>query len=135
MDFTEELSQEKNPDIIRIGKYLWERAEKDPSVRKSLIKKNKSLKECFTYITNQARTQAQNGCAFVDDDTVYGWAVHYYDEDGDIEIKAMGSARDHVDEEHVPLEKKEEKQAKEKKKTRLAKRSKNDPVDGQMSLF
>ena len=64
-----------------IKKYLEERAKTDESVAKNLRKVNKSIKECCEYITEEARKLAKNGCAAVEDSVVFGWAVHYYDED------------------------------------------------------
>ena len=40
----EEMQNEKNPAIIRIGNYLIERAKIDPSVARNLQKEKKSLK-------------------------------------------------------------------------------------------
>jgi regulatory protein YycH of two-component signal transduction system YycFG len=39
------------------------------------------LDSCCQYITSQAKKQAKNGCAAIEDAVVYGWAVHYYQED------------------------------------------------------
>lgn len=64
-----------------IKKYLEERAKTDESVAKNLLKPNKSIEECCKYITEEARKLAKNGCAAVEDSVVFGWAVHYYDED------------------------------------------------------
>lgn len=50
MMFEEELKQEKNPAVIRIGNYLKKRAETDPSVKNNLQKENKSIKECWDYV-------------------------------------------------------------------------------------
>ena len=66
-------------EIIRT--YLENRALTDESVARNLKKENKSIKGCCQYITAQARKQAKNNCAMIEDEVVYGWAVHYYDED------------------------------------------------------
>lgn len=36
---------------------------------------------CCDYIKTEARKQAQNNCAVIEDKEVFGWAVHYFDED------------------------------------------------------
>lgn len=41
----------------------------------------KALKHCWNYITEQAREKAVNGCACIDDQTVFGWAVHFFEEE------------------------------------------------------
>lgn len=41
----------------------------------------KTLQGCWKYITEEARKQAVNGCACIEDNTVFGWAMHYFEED------------------------------------------------------
>ncbi|KXA40452.1 hypothetical protein HMPREF3226_01056 [Prevotella corporis] len=48
----------------------------------NLMKPNKSIEECVTYILNQVQT---SGCNGFEDDEIYSMAVHYYDED-EIEV-------------------------------------------------
>lgn len=70
-----------------IKNYLDKRAESDRLFAVSYKKENKSIQECCKYIYSQAKILAKGGNAVgVDDDTVYGWAVHYYDED-DIKVE------------------------------------------------
>lgn len=65
-----------------IQTYLENRAKTDSLFAESYRKANKSIEECIKYIYSQARKLANGGNAVgVDDATVYGWAVHYYDED------------------------------------------------------
>lgn len=65
-----------------IQTYLENRAKTDTLFAETYKKANKSIKECCKYIYSQARKLAKNGNAVgVDESTVYGWAVHYYDED------------------------------------------------------
>ena len=49
---------------------------------KTLINK-KTLAGFLKFACDEARKQAEKGAnsAFIDDDTVYGWAVHYFEED------------------------------------------------------
>lgn len=42
---------------------------------------NKTLTQCWNYITSEAKKEAKNGCACIEDATVYGWAVHFFEED------------------------------------------------------
>lgn len=66
--------------------YLDNRAKTDSLFAETYKKANKSIKECCKYIYSQAKKLAKGGNAVgVDDETVYGWAVHYYDED-DIKV-------------------------------------------------
>lgn len=65
-----------------IKNYLDKRAESDRLFAESYRKENKNIQECCKYIYSQARKIAKGDNAIgVDDDTVFGWAVHYYDED------------------------------------------------------
>lgn len=69
-----------------IQTYLENRAKTDSLFAEVYKKANKSIEECIKYIYSQARKLAKGGSAVgVDDATVYGWAVHYYDED-DIKV-------------------------------------------------
>ena len=70
-----------------IKNYLDKRAEKDSLFAESYKKENKSIQECCKYIYSQAKKLLAKGgnAVGVDDDTVFGWAVHYYDED-DIKV-------------------------------------------------
>lgn len=78
-----------------IKSYLDERAKTDELFAKSYAKPNKSLKECLAYIFGEALKNSNavipgaKGCV-IDNDVVYGMAVHYYDED-DIKVNKMPS--------------------------------------------
>ena len=42
----------------------------------------KTLNDCFSWIKDQARKRAVNGVAAIEDRQVYGWAIHYFEENG-----------------------------------------------------
>ena len=42
---------------------------------------NKTLAGCWKYITNEAKEYLKNKSGAVEDDVVFGWAVHYFEED------------------------------------------------------
>lgn len=143
MVFEEELKQEKNPAIVRIGNYLLKRAETDPSVKNNLQKEKKSLKECWAYVLGEvAKTMYRNGnfgCAAGDDEDLYALAVHYYDED-DIKITPLPSnmkvkAKMDEDKKEKQAAESEPKELPKKEKVKRISKSKKDPVDGQISLF
>lgn len=140
MKFEEELKQEKNPAVIRIGNYLKKRAEADPSVKNNLQKENKSLKECWDYVLGEvAKTMYRNGkfgCAAGDDEDLYALAVHYYDED-EIKIEPLPSdmkVEAKMDEEKKEAES-EPKELPKKEKVKRIKKSIKEPAEGQISLF
>lgn len=65
-----------------IKNYLDNRAREDSLFAETYKKANKSIKGCCRYIISRARKLKGSGTAVaVDDATVFGWAVHYYDED------------------------------------------------------
>ena len=58
---------------------LDKRANEDVLFAKSYAKENKSLHECSQYILGAARKIGSEVC--VSEEVVFGWSVHYYDED------------------------------------------------------
>lgn len=71
----------KNEKIIL--NYLDSNASADLIDR--INKSEKTLAQCWNYIFSEARKQAKNGCACIADEEVFGWAMHFFEED---EIKA-----------------------------------------------
>lgn len=124
-----------------IQAYLENRAKTDSLFAETYKKANKSIEECIKYIYSKARKLAKEGNAVgVDDATVYGWAVHYYDED-DIKIKdvkervevvAPATVQEPVVQETV----KEEKAVKQKSARKKTKQELKKIFDSrQLSLF
>ncbi|WP_268846435.1 PcfK-like family protein [Flavobacterium aestivum] len=69
-----------------IKNYLEKRAIEDELFAVTYKKENKSLDECCSYIMECAK---KGGCAGYSDNEVFGWAVHYYDEDDVKNIKSV----------------------------------------------
>ena len=46
---------------------------------------DKTMKGCMDYIIEQAKSMREGNCAVVDDAKVYGWAMHYFEEDSIVE--------------------------------------------------
>ncbi|WP_313374300.1 PcfK-like family protein [Chishuiella sp.] len=61
-----------------IQKQLFIIAGKDELFAKSLLKENKNIDDCITYILNQVKESGCNGFA---DDEIFNMAIHYYDEE------------------------------------------------------
>lgn len=59
--------------------YLEENAS-DTLVEK-INSSDKTMDGCFAFIRAQARKQAKNGVACIRDEEVFGWAIHYFEED------------------------------------------------------
>jgi hypothetical protein len=73
--------------IGRIKEYLDGRAQNDAQFAACYAKPGKSLEGCVAYICNRVR---KSGMTMVSSEEVFGWAVHYYDED-DIKDQKMPS--------------------------------------------
>lgn len=46
----------------------------------------KTLAQCWSYIVSEASKLKNGNCAVIDDTTVFGWAIHFFEEDS-IEAK------------------------------------------------
>lgn len=124
-----------------IQAYLENRAKTDSLFAETYKKANKSIEECIKYIYSKARKLAKGGNAVgVDDATVYGWAVHYYDEDNikvkdvkeRVEVVAPATVQEPVVQEPV----KEEKPVKQKSARKKTKQELQKIFDSrQLSLF
>jgi hypothetical protein len=64
-----------------IKAHLDKMAQQDFAFAERYKLESKSLDKCLKYITSEAKKRAKNGCAAIEDAVVYGWAVHYYQED------------------------------------------------------
>jgi len=51
----------------------------------SLVEKinngTKTMRDCIEFIKGQAKKEASNGSAMVEDKKVFGWAIHFFEED------------------------------------------------------
>lgn len=65
-----------------IKNYLDNLAEQDNLFAVKYANPSKSLTDCTTYIINQVKKSGCNGFA---DEDIYGWAVHFYEEN-EIEV-------------------------------------------------
>lgn len=82
-----------------ILKYLEENAS--DVLREKINSGKKTLKDCWEYIKSEARKKAVGGCACIDDATVFGWAIHFFEEDGIKPAKVRGPVREEVSEENT----------------------------------
>ena len=128
-----------------IANYLLGRIETDECLRTKIEETNKTLKGCVDYVKSEAKKQAEDGVAMIEDNQVYDWCVHYFLEDNlDFEPKAKENKEDNKEKIEEETEKVdtlfgEEEVAKEKKKVNVkAAKSKKDIKEDfakQLSLF
>lgn len=112
-----------------IANYLLNRIETDECLKAKLEETNKTLKGCVEYIKEEARKEAEDNVAIIEDSQVYEWAVHYFLEDSlECEQKAKSSKKKNDDED-----------AKEKKqstpKATKPKKDIKEKLDEQLSVF
>ena len=79
-----------SPQVLAVKKYLDDLSEKDGCLKSLYVPSR--IKDCFKYITEQARKKAVNNCAMVEDSVVYKWARDYY-----IEILPKEATKEEVD--------------------------------------
>lgn len=81
----ENKPQQKSYGLFKekINEYLQWRAESDELFAPRLANENKNLDECCEYIMGEV---AKSGRCGFDDEEIYNFAVHYYDED-DIKVE------------------------------------------------
>ncbi|MGL5958349.1 MAG: Cas9 inhibitor AcrIIA9 family protein [Phocaeicola sp.] len=105
-----------------IKAYLDNRAKADELFAVTYAKENKSIRECCNYIMQQAKKEGGSAVA-IEDAVVYGWAIHYYDEDNINDVKDVAGSK------VIAPEKAQEKTVEIKAKPK----KKNNP--SQLSLF
>lgn len=77
----------------RVLKYLEENASE--TLVEKINSGDKTLKGFFDYAQKEARKLASGNCVCVDDETVFGWAIHYFEE-GEIKGKETVEKKDVV---------------------------------------
>lgn len=69
----------KKQPILKIVDYLVSRND----MNEKYLNEEKSLNQMFEFITQQARKKSNGDCVMIDNDTIFGWAIHYWDEPND----------------------------------------------------
>ena len=105
----------KDKAVLKIINYLLSRKD----MNEKYLNEEKTLTQMIEFIKSKAKEKATNGVAMIEDDEVYSWAIHYFDESNkDLKISKI----------------KEEVEVIEEKKSTV-KKSKNWIPEGQLSLF
>lgn len=66
----------KDKPLLKIVDYLLTRTD----MNDKYLNEEKTLKQMVEFIKQNAKKEAKNGIAMINDDVVYGWAIHYFDE-------------------------------------------------------
>ena len=69
-------SEIKDKPLLKIIEYLLTRTD----MNDKYLNEEKTLKQMVEFIKNNAKKNAQNGIAMIEDEIVYSWAIHYFDE-------------------------------------------------------
>jgi len=117
----------ENANEQRVLEYLEENAS--DVLAEKINAGNKTLKGFFGYASGEAKKLAVNGCACIEDKTVFGWAIHYFEEESLKETAAPKEPKAVI--KATEVEKKAEKQKSVEVKKKAAKKS----TDSQMSFF
>ena len=125
-------SEVKDKALLKVIEYLVSRED----MNEKYLNEEKSLKQMVEYIKSEAKKQAINGMAMIEDEEVYGWAIHYFDETNEklglkVETKNIVKPLEKSIKEAEEMEKGEV--SKEEITLRVA-RDKNVP-EGQLTLF
>lgn len=105
----------KDKAVLKIIDYLLLRKD----MNEKYLNEEKTLTQMIEFIKSKAKEKATNGVAMIEDDEVYSWAIHYFDESNkDLKISKT----------------KEDVEVKEEKKSTV-KKNKNWIPEGQLSLF
>ena len=88
----------------------------------------KTLAGCWNFIVGEAKKKAVQGCACIEDREVFGWAVHYFEEDSIEECKSAPAVKTATT--------KTEKKVEKAPATKAEPKAKSKKVDeGQISMF
>ena len=118
-------SEVKDTALLKIVDYLLSRKD----MNDKYLNEEKSLKQMVEFIKGQAQKKANNGMAMIEDEVVYGWAIHYFDESND-QLKIKENAIEKT----KPVEKVE--QPKKIDSDAIPKKKKTKWVaEGQLTLF
>lgn len=125
-------SEVKDKALLKVIEYLVSRED----MNEKYLNEEKSLKQMVEYIKSEAKKQAVNGMAMIEDEEVYGWAIHYFDETNEklglkVETKNIVKPLEKSIKEAEKMEKGEV--SKEEITLKVA-RDKNVP-EGQLTLF
>lgn len=88
--------------LLKIIEYLLNRSD----MNEKYLSEEKSLSQMVQFIKSEAKKQAVNGVAMIEDEEVFGWAIHYFDETN--ENLGLNKKPDKIDNKKDNSDKKEE---------------------------
>lgn len=95
-------SEVKDEAVLEIVKYLVSRTD----MNDKYLNEEKSLKQMIDFILKEAKKKSENNMAMIKDDVVFGWAIHYWDEDNkDLDLSSSDNVKNIEKKEKVVQEK------------------------------
>lgn len=88
----------------------------------------KTIDDCWNFITDSARKRAKNNCACIADAEVFGWAIHYFEEEGNVKVSKTEPVK-------VVAPKKPKAEKPKEVKAEKPKKESNDMLPGQVTIF
>lgn len=96
----------------------------------------KTMEQCMGFIKSEAKKEAKNGVAMIEDRVVFGWAVHFFEED---DIKPQEKPTFPISEKsqrHEKLTERNQVPKPPKREIVPQKKPQEEPqLDGQMNIF
>lgn len=80
----------KNDVAVRITSYIIDNYITNAENAEKVM--SKTLSDCISNIRDKARKQAKNGCAMIEDRTVYNWVKEFYEFTDEVETQATAPA-------------------------------------------
>lgn len=118
-------SEIKDKALLKIIDYLLSRED----MNEKYLSEEKSIKGMISFIKGEARKSATDGMAMIEDEVVYGWAIHYFDETNKNLNITEKQTKNQIKTENI----------KEKEKVKVAKKKnkfeKKWSPEGQLTLF
>lgn len=123
-----------------IADYLIDFAKEDPKFIDKLLSEKKTIEECLSYINAKAKDQAEGNVAMIEDKTVFGWAIHYFDEENledwkKVSAKVTTTKTKKVAKEQPEDEESDESLGEEPKQVIKNVKANKSSHEGQLSLF
>ena len=95
-------SEVKDEAVLEIVRYLISRTD----MNDKYLNEEKSLKQMIDFILKEAKKKSENNMAMIKDDVVFGWAIHYWDEDNkDLDLSSNDNVKNIEKKEKVVQEK------------------------------
>ena len=84
----------------------------------------RTMSDCFGYVRNRAKNRAIGNCAMIEDVEVFGWAVHYFEEQKDALDRETAAEKSLLQQRNEERQKKAEAERKKKYEEQLERQAK-----------